>query len=468
MFNPGRMLRVVTTIGLLAALLGVPFGLARGAAQSQGLISCYGTVSKVDDGDTVNVHLTSDCPGGEKGHLIVVRDAGIQATEISHRGSKPECWSEHAQRFVRALIPVGTKVRLSSYAATLSPEDDGHGRPRYVKYVDGLVRGVWVDVQLAEIRVGDAMFKEEPIETARLAPYMRAEQEAMHDGYGMWGNTARCSSNYDQGAQFQSWIVWKTNGPDDSQTAHEESFDVKNIGSTTVDLSHWKIRDSSKRFGGGTSSADGDQRTYMVLPAGTMLAPGKTLVIHPSHGTSDPSDDIFYNNGHDFQGDTEAFFANAPMAHGGRGAHPSRGAPYGGQLFLLDPAEDFRAWAAYPCVYKCGMPPPLKVSVSPGTDSQGRRLIRITNHARDDAQLTGDVVDFAGRVMNLGGTLPPGKTLTIHCQGHGQATSSSRYWNDLDRSLPRRGGTVWLRTASDVTISKYTWGNRGRYDYYAP
>lgn len=458
---------MAATLGVLAAVLGAPSTAVAGhAASSQHkLIYCYGRVTRVVDGDTVNVHLTTACPGGRKGHLLVVRDAGIQATEISHAGSKPDCWSAQGRAEMRSLIPVGTKVRLSSYYATLNPETDEKGRPRYIKYVDGWIHHQWVDVQQAEIRAGDAMFKEESIETARLAPYMRAEQEAMYDRDGMWGNPAECSSGYDQGAQFQSWIVWKTDGPDKTRNAHEESFDVKNVGTTTVNLSHWKVRDASRRFGGGSYSG-GHQKTYLVLPAGTELAPGKTLVIHPAHGHSEPGKDVFYDNGHDYAGHSQAFFPNAVMGHGGRGAHPHKGAPKGGELFLLDPALDFRAWAAYPCVYKCGMPPRLTVSADPGTSDGRRQRVTVTNRTSEPVNLLSDVVDFDSHVKNLRGVLLPGKTLTIHCQGHGKDSGLRDYWNGKKHFLSLSGGTVWLRTANDVTISKYSWGNGGHYRYH--
>jgi endonuclease YncB( thermonuclease family) len=466
--------RVGVSVGLLGAMLASPFGLTSGSAAGshasvdRHLIYCYGTVSKVDDGDTVNVRLTSGCPGGTKGHVMVVRNAGIQATEISHNGSKAECWSLAGMDFFRRLMPRGRKVRLSSYAATINHDLTGNGKTRYVKYVDSWVNGHWVDVQAAELKAGDAMYKAESIETAHLASYIRDEQAAMYEGRGMWGDPSKCSSKYSQGAQFQSWIVWKTNGPDDPATAHEESFDVRNIGTQSVNLSHWAVRDGSHYFAGGSEINIKGQHTYMVLPKGTVLRPGHTLVIHPSHGTSRPAKDIFFDNGRTIgAGNASAnYFGNAPMGHGGPGAHPRNAYPGGGGLFLVDPALDFRAWATYPCVVDCAMPAPLSLTVNDGANDHGRELVKVHNPSNDSVGLTGDVIDMDGRVLNLSGDLTGHATLTIHCQGKGRNTPLKRFWDNIPNQLPNSGGTIWLRTARDVTIAKYTWGQGGHYNYY--
>jgi endonuclease YncB( thermonuclease family) len=467
--------RVGVAVGLLGATLASPFGLTSGAAAvahpsgNHHLIYCYGTVSKVDDGDTVNVRLTSGCPGGTKGYVMVVRNAGIQATEISHNGSKAECWSAAGKNFFGRLMPRGSKVRLSSYGATINHDLTGAGKTRYVKYVDAWVGGRWVDVQAAELKAGDAMYKQESVETAHLASYIRDEQAAMYNGRGMWGNPTKCSDKYSPNAQLQSWIVWKTDGPDDAATAHEESFDVRNIGTQTINLSHWAIRDGSHYFAGGTQFNVKAQHTYLVLPKGTMLRPHHTLVIHPSHGRNEPAKDVFFDNGRAIGGaggSSPNYFGNAAMAHGGRGAHPSSGYPHGAGLFLVDPARDFRAWATYPCVYKCGMPAQLTLTADSGANDHGRELVKLHNPSNDSVGLTGDVIDMDGRVLNLSGDLAGGATLTVHCQGKGRNTPLKRYWDNLANQLPNSGGTIWLRTATDITIAKYTWGQGGHYNYY--
>ena len=444
MRRPAGVARASLAVGLAAATLAVPFGLTSTQAASRHLIYCYGTVSKITDGDTLNVHLTSACPGGSKGHLLVVRNAGIQATEISHAGSKAQCWSAEGWAKMRSLIHAGSRVRLSSYYATLNPETDGDGRKRYIKYVDGWVGGKWVDVQDAEIAAGVALYKSEPIETARLPEYARAQEDAMVAHLGMWGNPGHCSTKYDDGAQFRSWIVWKTDGPDTDRTAREESFNVKNIGSNTVNLSHWKIRDASHRFAGGTYSG-GHQRSFLDLPAGTYLKPGQTLVIHPAHGHDRPAQHVFFDNDRDYSGHNAAYFPDAPIGHGGRGAHPTNAAT-GTALFLLDPAENFRAWAQYPCVTDCGMPPPLKIWAQPGINDGGHEYVRITNTSRHAVSLATYVVDMDGSTKNLHGSLPAHKTLTIHCKGQGRSTPYSQYWNNRKNTMSNVGGTIFLRT----------------------
>lgn len=464
--------RLSVTVGLLGAALASPLGLTSGSAAAahpsagHHLIYCYGTVGKVDDGDTVDVHLTSACPGGQKGHLMVVRNAGIQATEIAHAGTKAECWSGDGRAVFRSLMHHGQRVRLSSYFATPAPDSGEKGISRWRKYMDAWVDGQWVDVQAVELLAGDAMFKQEPVESAHVGAYMRDEQEAMYNGAGMWGDPSHCSDSYDPGAQFESWIVWKTNGPDGAATAHEETFDVKNVGTTSVNLSHWAVRDGSHHFAGGTDSDVSAQRTYLVLPKGTILAPRQTLVIHPSHGKSKPAKLSFYNNGHVFVGHARNYFVNATMGHGGLGAHPRSAYPGGSQLFLVDPALDFRAWATYPCVYKCVTPAPLAIKANPGIRDHNHEYVQVLNPTQDNVDLTGDVVDMDGRTLNLSGDLAAGATIMIHCKGKGRSTGLNRYWDNMSNQLPNGGGTIWLRTARDVTIDKYSWGNSGGYNYY--
>lgn len=431
------------------------------AAKGRRLHYCYGRVSKIDDGDTINVHLTSSCPGGHKGHLMVIRNAAIQATEVAHgAGGHFECWSKEGMRFFRRLMPIGHRVRLSSYRTTYNPITDGEGHRRLIKYVDTYAgHGRWVDVQAAELQAGLALWKPEPVESAHDGSYNRDMQVAMSRHLGMWGDPLHCSSLPSPGPSLQAWIAWKTDGRDTVATADQEYFAVRNSGLSPVSLSGWKIRDASHVYFHNRS-------TY--LPLSGVLAPGDTLRIYAGHGTNRPLQHVFYAGQ---PASRLPFFGNAPMgrsssARSATGAHPSQGEP-GGALYLLDPKLDFRAWAVYPCVYHCAAPPQLAITAASYEDP-AHEYFRITNVGTSRADLTGDTFDADGWTKNLtpGAYLDPGETMTLHVQGNHPDTRLDEYWGHGDNLLANAGETVWLRTAADVTIAVRSWGDRGKYNYY--
>ena len=446
------------------------------AATTPSVQHCFGKVKRVEDGDTVDVRLTKACKTWPAGHVVVVRNAGIQTTE--HHDTKPnaaggevyECWAKPAQTYATKFMPQGSKVRLSFWHITVADEQTATGAKRYFMYVDANKGGKWVDFQAAELRQGLAMWKPEAIERLHNADYAVPFQEAIRAGAGMFGyNPASptCGGTpYEPTAQLQAWIGWKTNGRDTTQNADEEWFKIRNAGVSAVNLSGWKVRDAGHKF-------NLERTTYFVFPSGTILQPGDVLTLFPTAGTNDKASLRFYNNR-----DRLPFYANAPWS-GDRtpGSHLGAAKAWPGAAnYLLDPALNFRAWAVYPCIVSCGsapMPAPTVDIKSLGLADNEQVVVENTSSTQP-ADITGLVLDYDGFAKELPpGQLLPGAALTVHIVKSGQLqpdTMSDAYWRhdtsySPTRMLSNDGGSIWLRTADDVTVDFTSWGNGGTYDY---
>ncbi|MBV9293110.1 MAG: lamin tail domain-containing protein [Frankiales bacterium] len=458
-FRSRAVAPAVAAAALLATAVGIqPAGAVPSAHPTGGhTTTCYGKVLKVDDGDTVEVRLLGHCFTLRKGDRMVVRNAGIQATE---HGKPGECWWTEARDNFAHLMHHGARVRLQSYHSTRA--DDRYGKVRYLKYMDvqkrinGRLR--WVDVQLSQLQLGLAMWKPQEKETARNASYRHAMVNAMDAHLGMWGDPTHCSMAYAPNADLQTWIGWKTDGADNKQRASQEWVRILNRGNNTVNLSHWMMRDSSHGF-------FARNKTYFTFPSGTHLAPGAYLTLFPNSGPQDPESLTFHD---DSQSNRLPFWRNAHMAGRAAGAHSqSRGkTPLGGEVFLVDPAKDFRSWAVYPCIAHCSFPNLRITSVQPrGPDEQ----VVITNTSGSPQDVTGVVLEANGmRVEMVPGTvLQPNQSVRVYCDRSGQDTATKLFWKHAGKSsmLSDGGGTLWLRTWDDVTIDTASWGNGGNFHY---
>jgi endonuclease YncB( thermonuclease family) len=452
--------------GLVGATIGAAGPVAAsgshqsgGSAKSSGkhLSYCYGKINKIRDGDTVDVKLTDNCFGNHKGSTLVIRNAGIQATEVHNH----ECWASAARKDMESLAPMHHKVQLSAYKSTLTDRQTPTGQARYLMYVDAKrpvsKGGPWVDVQAAELKSGLVMDKRQTVENAHDSHYATLMQKAMHKHLGMWGDPHHCGAkDYAPHAKLQSWIGWKTDGADDPARANEEWFRVRNVGNKKVNLSHWKARDGSHQFGGGT-------HTYFKFPKGTELKPGQTLSLHPGDGTQDKKTLDFHDNLPDLP-----FYRNATMpSSNALGAHLSHHhAEPGAETILTDPKKNMRSWAVYPCVVHCTAPDLKIVKVQPRTKHES---IVIRNKSRSKESLTGVVLDYDGLTKEFkpSTVLRPGAKLHVHVAHNGHDTNKKAYWSHSGHHmLSNSGGKVWLRTAADVTIDVSRWGNGGHYHYH--
>ncbi|MFC6153070.1 thermonuclease family protein [Nocardioides yefusunii] len=98
----GLVARLVTTLALASSLLAVP--MSQTSAQAAPTVRHTGKVVKIVDGDTIDVRLSS-------GKVKRIRILGVDTPEVHGR---TECYGKKASAATKRLIPVGTKVRLTS------------------------------------------------------------------------------------------------------------------------------------------------------------------------------------------------------------------------------------------------------------------------------------------------------------------------------------------------------------------
>ena len=422
---------------------------------------CYGRTVSVDDGDTIEVKLTSHCFTWKPGKVLVIRNASIQATEIKHTWAPADCWSGEAWSLMRREFPMHSHVRLGAYAQTPSDVTTADGRHRYVMYAYSYQphnpKGPWIDAQAALIADGLALIKGEHVESRHNIEYVRLTEQAMYEHKGMWGDASHCGT-YAAGAQLQAWSGWKSNGPDTRSNANTEWFKVRNTGTVPVPLYGWQVRDGSHTFGAGK---------YMtfVIHDHVTLEPGQTMTLYPGAGTNNPSALVWYNHQTRLPFYPNAHAVAPTDANAGL-TKTSENVSYG--TYLIDPKGDFRAASVYPCLYKCAVPSLRITSIDPRGGATHDETVTVTNVGESTVDLTGDVVQTsaARHEFETGATLAPGESIVVHCDLGGRDTSTNAYFGA--RSTPMlsdAGGEVWLRTADAITMSMGRWGNGGTYRF---
>ena len=133
------------------------------------------TVTKVVDGDTLHVRLAGD---EEKVRLI-----GIDTPETHGRGGLRECFGSEATSRLRALLPLGTQVRL---VRDVEPRDR-YGR--LLAYVYRAPDGLFVNMSLA--RVAFATILSDPPTVAHAQDLGAAVRDARGSGLGLWRHCGR-------------------------------------------------------------------------------------------------------------------------------------------------------------------------------------------------------------------------------------------------------------------------------------
>ena len=165
------MVVVVAALGLAACQPAAPSdsGPAGRAAREPGAA----TVTRVVDGDTIEVRLGSGGQGEEKVRLI-----GIDTPETNGRGGLRECFGAEATSRLQALLPAGSQVRLVR---------DVEARDRYgrlLAYVYRTPDGLFVNLTLA--REGYATTLTYPPNVAHSQDLTAAVREARESQRGLW------------------------------------------------------------------------------------------------------------------------------------------------------------------------------------------------------------------------------------------------------------------------------------------
>ncbi len=163
---------VARTLACLASVCLLP-ACSAGSSTSQPGSAPAGqaTVVRVVDGDTVLVTI-----GGRKERVRLI---GVDTPESVKPGTPVQCFALEASARTKALLPVGTAVRL---------ERDVELRDRYrrlLAYVFRQPDGLFVNLALA--REGDAVPYTFPPNVAHADDFVAAATEARQAVRGLWG-----------------------------------------------------------------------------------------------------------------------------------------------------------------------------------------------------------------------------------------------------------------------------------------
>lgn len=152
--------------------LGPKAGGGGGSARPKARVVQTGRVTSVVDGDTIKVRLVS-------GKVRTVRLLGIDTPEVY---GGVECGGRQASALTKKLLPIGTKVKLTS-----DPTQDKVDRyGRILRYVTRKPGGLDVDRRL--VKAGWAkvyVYAGVPFE--RTASYRKAQRSAKRHDRGIWG-----------------------------------------------------------------------------------------------------------------------------------------------------------------------------------------------------------------------------------------------------------------------------------------
>lgn len=434
-----RLLGAILLAALAATGTGPVSVGASAATTTPALQSWYGTVTRVVDGDTVEVDVSGDGKGP-----VTVRNAAIQSTELNRATNSPECHSTEAYARMQQLLPVGAKVRLQAYDANSTSGTDASGQPRPIRYLDRYdsATGTYsLDVQRVLLREGHALWKPEPVETARQETYHRPMAKAMAERRGLFDED-HCGVGPSAGARLRMWINYEADG-DDLANLSGEYIRIQNSGSSDVPIAGWKLRDPSQTF---TRQGSSTPHTYFTFPAGSVLRAGSFVTVYPTSGSQDVAGGRFY-----LAVTRLPFFANI--------TDPSLGYP-GKAIYLLDPQLDFRAWADYPCLFDCSVPT-VHISAVSATGAQESVSLKVDAGVTSTIDLSGVVVTNDGWVRELrpGTSLAPGETLTVLVQGDAADTRLVQHWRHTGWMFEDGGDTIVLRTEWSVVLDTYSYGS---------
>jgi len=203
------------------------------------------SIVSITDGDTVKVTID--------GAEFDVRMLGINAPE------QDECWGPESTVKLSLLID-GQNVFLVSG----EQDTDEFGRLLRYIYLDDPQGPIFVNSVM--VAAGSALGMSNGHEHER--SFKRLEASAFQSGTGMWG-TLVCGdaegAAADRPVVRVSAVSYDPDGPD-NEVLDEESVTIVNEGYGRVSLAGWVLRDESSS-------------NRMTFPAGTVLAPGDSVVV---------------------------------------------------------------------------------------------------------------------------------------------------------------------------------------------
>lgn len=379
-----------------------------------------GVVTSVPDGDTVRI----DMEGSTATPLV--RLAGIQAFETSEG-----CNATLATNRLRTLVN-GKRVELRSRYAGSSSD----GRPVRSLHVGG------TDINERMLRDGMGLWFPLANEITATARYHAAADEARAAGRGIWADT-RCGQGPSHGVKLQMWVKSDADSDDGSNVNGEYVVVVNRDGSKTVDLSGWRLRESSQFR--ASDSAEG-----YVVPSGTVLSPGQRVRFRVGRG-SDTASTKYMNS-------PAPLFDNTNWATGtGDGA------------YLIDTLGNIRQSFSYPCTIDCSTPLAGKLRIDrvefdpPGADTADTEFVRLRNVSSQRLALDGyqlRKLPYAHE-FRANTYLDPNETLTVYV-GKGTSSRTVQYWGSPGSGsiLANNGDVVEVLSWDERVVDCRSWGGR--------
>lgn len=416
---------------VVCAVLAVGIAAPGAATTAQEHFEQFATVVRIVDGDTIVVDVEGD--GTSDGQSV--RLVGVEAMSIYYRnieGSYDHCHGPEAKQHLASLLPLGTRVRLTSI------QDSRDSRPR-------LLRTVWkadadgdytVNVVRKMVTAGHVLWfpfhdehahnDEYHLLADRLATAGRAKREG-----SIWDDD-HCGSGPNQGAKLRVWAKSDADGVD-RDNLNDEWVLIRNYESYDINLSGWTVRDSSQ--------------TYFTFPPDSWLRAKSSVTLHIGEGAR--TERRFY------WGLSRPKLDNAGADLGADGDG----------VYLLDPDEDLRAWFTWPCLDRCANPLAgrvkiVKVVYDPTGDEAANERLVLKNVSDRVVRLEGWGVRENPNtyVFAKGQRIQPGATLTLRV-GRGQDTAKTLYWGLTKAAFPNAGGKAEVVNFRDTVAHCRAWGD---------
>jgi micrococcal nuclease len=267
-----------------------------------------GTVTAVDDGDTLDVHVRG--AGPER-----IRIIGINAMEQSVYNSNPgkelgDCHAVEATTLLTSLVN-----RSHGEVRVLSMNRLARSRRRPVRAIQVFLRGAWHDVGNLMLSRGLALWLDNPAQWAWNGQYSFLSQEAASRRLGLF-DPSFCAFGPDEDIPIRVDVHPDAKG-NDTIDVNGEWVRITNLGQRDLPLASWWVRDSGLR--------------RYTFPAGVTIPPGGAVTLHVGRGT-DTDTTLYWGLG-------------APIFENPTGPPKA----IGDGAYLFDPDGDIRAWDIYPC-----------------------------------------------------------------------------------------------------------------------
>lgn len=215
-----------------------------------------GKVVHIADGDTFDVKLDGS---GAKQRVRVI---GIQAPEIGW------CGGAAATAALKKVLPIGTKVRLSSIKADSGNAPKGVWRIKRSVYKK--VSGRWTDVSPTLLTQGVVFPFPFIGETTHNEQYLQLAFNAARFRVGLYAPN-RCGSHASIRERIKVEVV--TGAPGADPSANAEFVMLFNGSATTVNLAGWMVQDTSPL-------------NAFFFPKGASLRGDDYVVVYSGNGTN--------------------------------------------------------------------------------------------------------------------------------------------------------------------------------------